>query len=830
MERLATSALPSTNAVRVPPSLTPLLVLLAVFLPLVAAPIVAIAGGRWGARTGSLALWVPAVSFIALVLVALQVGPQPNTVFRWPWVPGIGLELAFLVDGLSVFFALIVTGMGMLITFYARQYLDDHFRDHGRFYAYLLIFMSAMLGTVLANNLLLLFVFWELTGLASFLLIGFSHATEESRRGARMALLVTGATGLCLLVGVVLIRQITGTYDLQTLLREPLGDDGSGLVTVAMVLMLVGAFGKSAQFPFQFWLPKAMAAPTPVSAYLHSATMVKLGVFLTARLFPIFSTDEVWAPLLTGVAFFTMTLGALLALAVYDLKALLAFSTVSQLGYLIGYYGLAQRGAVEYDYLHILSHVFYKGGLFMVVGIIDHATGTRDLRQLGGLWRRDPWLGVVTAVLCATMAGLPFTTGFISKEVMLKEIFAAPDAHGGLGMYALICVLITSVAKVMFSARIFFQAFGGRESPAVTDHFHRPTRALLVGPLMSAGGALLFGVAPGLLVAPIRYLDVAGIHLPSAVPLALWHGFNRELAISLGIVAVGAGAFFVINRQGWDWLRVPRALQFDVGFEAMLDGISKFAKGITRAVGSDSPLMYLKIILGFIVVLIIGSVWYVYGPAAILQLANSLTEVPIGQTWDPLRTLVAGLIALTAFGAVVLRGWTTRLISLSLAGFLTTFLYVLYQAPDLALTQVLVETISLVLVLLLLGRFPKTAEEGEREDRGWAPRKIFAFVTAVALGASMTVLMLVVTARPHPEPVGPFYLVMSRPLAKGDNAVNTILVDFRGFDTLGEITVLFVATLGCLGLFMRYKRSAAEWQHAEKGPAGFGVHHSEDRP
>ena len=806
----------------------PALILVAVFLPLLAAPLMALAGRRLGPSTGWLALGVPAVSGLALLAVAVSVGPQPNLVVRWPWAPSLGLELAFLVDGLSLFFGLIVTGMGFLIVFYARAYLDDHYRHHGRFYAYLMLFMTAMLGTVLADNLLLLFVFWELTGLASFLLIGFSHATESSRRGARMALLVTGGTGLCLLAGVILVRQLTGTFDLQTLLREPLVGTDRGLTTAAMVLMLVGALGKSAQFPFHFWLPNAMAAPTPVSAYLHSATMVKLGVFLCARLFPLFSNNDWWAPMLSGIAFLTMTFAAILALLSTDLKALLAYSTISQLGFLIGYYGLATRGEVEYDYLHILNHVFYKGGLFMVVGIIDHATGTRDIRLLGGLARRDPGLAVLTAILCATMAGLPLTTGFISKEVMLKEIFHAPAAFGGLGLYALVCVLITSVVKVMFSAHLFVQVFLGRESAAVIDHFHRPSRMLLMPPALLAVAALVLGVMPGLAVSPIRYLDVAGLHLPTAVPLVLWHGLNRELLVSTGIVALGAAVYFAVNRIGWNWVRLPRWSRFDLAFDALVDGVTKAAKVTTRAAGSDSPLHYLKIVLTFTVLLVGGSLLWNFDSSV----GKLIEEFPVRvseHAFEPLRALAALLIALTSLGAVYLRRWTTRLISLSLAGFLTTFFYVLYRAPDLALTQVLVETISLVLVLLLLGRFPRTAEECEEEDRGFSPRKIYAAVLAILTGTLMTTLMLLVTAWPNSKPMGPDFLEMTRPLAKGDNAVNTILIDFRGFDTLGEITVLLVATLGCLGLFLRYRRTATEWKQAEKGPPGFGVDHEEGK-
>jgi len=794
------------------------LLLFAVLAPFLAAPVLAFAGRRLGERTGWLALPVPLLACAAILAVAVQAGERPNFVVEWRWIPSLGLNLSFLIDGLSLFFGLIVSGVGALIVFYGRHYLDNHYAHHGRFYACLLLFMGAMLGTVFANHLLLLFVFWELTGIASFLLIGFSHESEESQRGARMALLVTGATGLCLLVGVVLTGQLTGTHSLQELLANPLPAGGSTLANVALALLLLGAFGKSAQFPFQFWLPNAMAAPTPVSAYLHSATMVKLGVFLCARLFPIFNGLDWWAPLVAGVGLVTMTLAALKALLVFDLKAVLAWTTVSQLGALIAQYGLAERAGLSHDYLHILNHVLYKGCLFMVVGAIDHATGTRDLRQLGGLWRRDRLLGGITLVACASMAGLPFTTGFISKEATLAEMLTG--AQGSLGTFALGCVLLTSVAKIVFSARVFAGAFLGRETATVKEHFHRPGRGLLVPPLLLALAIPVLGVFPGLLDGPLACLGVRGLHAAEPAHLALWHGFTRELAFSAGIVAVGALVFAGLNRTGWHWARVPRWAQFDLAFEALVRGTGTFAKRVTRLAGSDTPPVYLRIILAFACLLIGGAL-----VASIRQPeVNGLLIRAAGpEAWQPLRALTAGLIALATLGCVTLRAWPAQLISLSLAGFLTTFYYVHYRAPDLALTQILVETVSLVLVLLLLGRFPRACELGEAEDQRLTGQQFLRFGIALGIGALMTTLLLVVTDRPHPEPIGPWYLEATRPLAKGDNAVNTILVDFRGFDTLFEAAVLVIATLGCLGLLLRYKRTPAEWRQAEKGPPGFGL-------
>lgn len=789
--------------------------LLALGLPLLGGPCVALAGRRFGPRVGWFALLFPLSSVGALLALATTVSLPGRTVVEWPWVPSLGLNASFLVDGLSVFYGLIVSGMGCLVLFYAIFYLERDEAHQGRFYCYLVLFMGAMLGTVFANHLVLLFVFWELTGIASFLLIGFLHEEEGSRTGARQALLVTGGTGLAMFAGVVLLQGTVGTASLAELLTRGLPwAEHHAVLTVAMMLLLVGAFGKSAQFPFHFWLANAMSAPTPVSAYLHSATMVKLGVFLVARVYPLFVGHEWWMPLLTILAFATMSMGALFALLSHDLKAILAFSTVSQLGFLIGYYGLGPAGGVEYDHLHVLNHVFYKGGLFMIVGIVAHAAGIRDIRELGGLWRRMPLLGVTTFLAAATMAGLPGTTGFLSKEMMLAEIFGAMTAHGGLGLYATVCVVVTSVVKVAFSVRLFANIFLGQPSEAVRRHFHAPSVWVQLPPLLLATAALVLGVFPGLLDTSFGALAVEGTNRPR--PLALWHGFSKELAVSGAVVAVGFGLYAFGERTRWRWHHIPRWLRFDLAFEAGVEAFSKSTKTVTRLLRSDQPVDYLPIIVTFFVLLVGGGF---VGSDGVPTFGVALD----GTALHPLRVLTAGLIALATFGVLLLRRWTAQLISLSVAGFLTCFYFVLYRAPDLALTQILVETVTLILVLLLLARFPRSAQEGEDQGRPVKLRRVLHMLLALSVGGLATMLVLVVTASPHPDPLGPLFLRHTVELAKGSNAVNTILVDFRGFDTLGEITVLVIATLGCLGLLMRYKRTPEEYRQGPLGPGGFGV-------
>lgn len=801
---------------------------LALGLPLLLGPWLGALGRVLGRRVGWVAFAFPCLSTAALLWLAVQPGAPESRVIEWSWIPSLGINLAFLPDGLALFFGLVVSGMGVLVFWYANFYLDKPTAHPGRFYAYLTLFMAAMLGTVLANNLMLLFVFWELTGIASFLLIGFLHGEEAARVGARQALLITGWTGLLLLVGILMLRQTTGTFALDELLRAglPAGEHRAWL-TVALLLLLLGAFGKSAQFPFHFWLPNAMVAPTPVSAYLHSATMVKLGVFLCARLYPLFVENPLWAPLLSGVGFGTMVLGAVLALQSHDLKAILAFSTVSQLGYLLGYYGLGSPRGVEYDYLHILNHVFYKGSLFMIAGVVIHSTGLQDIRQLGGLGRRMPWLGAACAISAATMAGVIGTTGFLSKEMMLKEIFEAMPPHGTLGRYAAGCVLVTSVVKVAFAARFFTNVFLGPEPDAVKAHFHAPPRALQLPALLLAGAAVVLGLFPMLLDPPLDALSVPGLHRP-ADHLALWHGVTLELVVSTGVLLAGAAVYGFGQRTGWRWARISPALRFDAFFEAGLSAFFRFTKWLTRALQADRPVSYLPVVLAFSVALVGG--WTMCAglrPGEVL--AGWVREAARDVDW--LRAFAAGLIALAALGVVAVRRWTTQVIALSVAGFLTTFYFVLYRAPDLALTQILVEVVTLILVLLLLGRFPRSAERGERTWRPPPARRVGNGLLAVGVGALMTALVLWVNARPAAERVGDRLAARTVDLAEGTNAVNTTLVDFRGFDTLGEITVLLIATLGALGLLMRYKRTPEEYRQGPLGAPGMGVHHpGEDRP
>jgi len=766
----------------------------------VGAVVCAVTGPMLRQRTAWIAV-VTSLSALACVGgIAAQHVPGAQLTVAVPWVPTLGMELRFLVDGLSIFYAFVVSGMGVLVMLYGRGYMGVDAKDHGKFYAYLLLFMGAMLGTVMAGDLLLLFVFWEFTGLMSFLLIGFEHTKEKSRTGARMALLVTSSTALVMLLGIALCKLTWNTLDLKTLLHTP-PKDGGGMSSLVFVLLLVGAMGKSAQFPFHFWLPNAMAAPTPVSAYLHSATMVKLGVFFVARVFPCFSQLPEWSPLLMAVGLGTALLAAVLALLSHDLKAILAQSTVLQLGLLIAFYGLGTT-VVKGDVLHVANHVFYKGALFMIAGLVDHAVHGRDIREIGGLIRRIPWVGVSAFIVAASMAGMPLTLGFVSKEYFLKDLIRMAEYKGwAFGSVAAVVVFVmVAVLKVAFAVRFWCKLFLGKETTRVREHWHKPDVRMVWSILLLAAASFVFGVWPQGIARLQEWLQVPGMHAMKTVHFALWQGLTWELFISIGVMIAGALLAAILWRV-WSHLEVPPVLRWDTGFERFVAWLPRFAVQVTRLVQAERPLAYLPWMLMFI----FGTV----GTPLAVWWMQYWDKVPFSFRVDGLRCVFALSAVASALAVIVLRTWMAQLVAMSVLGFLVTFYFVLMQAPDLALTQILIETITLVLILLLFARFPHKAEEGEVERKVDRQLKAFRVALAVGIGALTSGLAFMALAQKEENCVGLLYPVITLKEAQGANAVNTILVDFRGWDTILEVAVLVIALLGALGLVTRVKNRPA---------------------
>ena len=801
------------------------LLLTLLLAPFLLAPFLPALSAKLGAKVGWVALLAPVTSFFAAFQLWRLPAADRAVALTFEWAPQLGVNLSFLPDGLGLLYALIVSGVGVCVVFYAACYLDDHhYRDHGKFYCYLLLFMGAMFATVLSSNLMVLFVAWELTGLTSFLLIGFLHEKHESQRGARMALLTTGITGLALLVGVVLLRVVYGTYEITEILASAPRAGTEGLLTAAFLCSFVGIAGKSAQFPFHYWLPNAMAAPTPVSAYLHSATMVKLGVFLAARMLPIFNDLELWTPVLTTVGFGTLLLGAVFALLSQDLKGVLAYTTVAQLGLLIGYYGLHARGVlVAWDALHILNHVFYKACLFMVVGIIDHSTGTRDLRKLGGLAKKMPLTAVAAAIGLAALAGLPPTTGFLSKELLLASLLDFWNEHGGfVAAWSLGCVLLASVVKMAVAVAVWRRAFAGKPSEAVEAHYHGPSLGLQLPPLLLAACALGGGLMAHGFGDIVNSFGVSGTHLPEPGELHLWHGVTTELVISATIIALGLALYFGVGAPRWGRARIPTALRLDARFDPLVEGVPYAGKALNKRLGFENPYAFLFIIGAAGVTLF--SIVLSPHLAELAGLAREWEFLPVaGNGWWRW-----GVVVITGGAAVAAAIWKQpirQVCALSVMGLGVTVFFVVYAAPDLALTQLLVETATLLLVLLVVLRLKRNDADRQALPAHpfWARPLRVTISTAFGLMLGAGVLIFQQVPTPAAERAGEFYLAQTVSLAKGSNAVNTILVDFRGFDTLLEISVLVIAALGCLGLLYRARSGRLSY-------AGMGTGHRDFHP
>ncbi|HKJ89713.1 MAG TPA: proton-conducting transporter membrane subunit, partial [Oceanipulchritudo sp.] len=623
----------------------------ALILPWLAMALVQL-GGTWsrGRGPGHLLWLVPAG--ISAVIIATVAGREPGTTEIIPlfsWVASQGVGFSLQVDGLSLFFGLVVSGMGTLIFLYTAGYFADKPEEFKKFYTYLLFFLAAMLGTVFSGNLLMLYIWWEMTGLASFFLIGYLHNDKTAREGARMALITTVSTGMALLAGILLVGLSAGTFEISELIILAPEHAGSTQWTAGFILILIGAFGKSAQFPFHYWLPNAMAAPTPVSAYLHSATMVKLGIFLIGRIFPIFRPLEAWEPILILVGFTTFLLGASFSLLSNKLKAILAYSTVSQLGFLVGFYGLSPAGGAHWDLLHIMNHVLYKGALFMVVGIIDHSTGIKDIRELGGLRRRMPLLFWITAISAASMAGVIGTTGFLSKEYMLKEKLDYLSDGIFLNAFPLTLVIVGSTIKMAFSVRFVFHVFLGPESRKAIAHFHAPSFLIQFPPLLLTALTVLFGLLPSLTTRVLEVFHVDGLHEPGSPPLKIWHGFlSPAFLISVSILLAGIVLYRLAEATRWRWAEIPGWARLDLAFTRGMNNLPAVAGRVTRCLGVEHPRYHVPVILT-VALFWIG-----------IPLLSSLGSLPLpafGGDELLIAFLAAALLASAGACLLIVRSW-----------------------------------------------------------------------------------------------------------------------------------------------------------------------------
>lgn len=755
--------------------------LLVVLLPFVAfwLPVAAARAGRnasaWSAGS------ILAVALMLLLAHADAVFAGEPVRAAWLWLPQAGLNITFRLDGLGLLFALLILGIGLLVVLYARYYLADS-DPIGRFYAYLMLFAGAMLGIVLADNVLLLVVFWEITSLTSFLLIGYWYRRSDARDGARMALAITGAGGLCLLAGLLLLGNAAGSFELSEILARHERVQASPLYVPILILILLGAFTKSAQFPFHVWLPHAMAAPTPVSAYLHSATMVKAGVFLLARFYPVLSGTDTWFQIVTATGFVTFAFGAYAALFKHDLKGLLAYSTISHLGLITLLFGLQTSLSVVAAVFHIINHATFKASLFMAAGIIDHETGTRDMRKLNGLWKYMPYTASLAAVAAAAMAGVPLLNGFLSKEMFLAETLEIRQADAW-GFVVPLAAVVASVFSVAYSVRFIDDVFFNGEPRGLPKTPHEPPLWMKIPAYLLVAVCIAVGIFPNYTVAPLLAVAVSSTlnGPPPPYSLAIWHGFNLPLAMSLMAMMGGAAVYYALQRFYNLHRYVHSPLNGHWLYRQMLARLLTLSVTLTRMLDNGSLQRYLAFTIG--TALLLGAAPFVESGWR----PGTQPLMPI----NPMAMMVWIILAATVLATLVLhRQRFIALIMVSTIGLVPSLVFVYLSAPDLGLTQITVEVVTIVLLLLALHWLPqKTPSESGRL------RKLRDVFLALAAGTGVTAIVYAVLTRPF-ESLSDYYLENSVPGGGGANVVNVILVDFRGFDTYGEIIVLAIAALG----------------------------------
>ncbi len=741
--------------------------------------------------TALAAIGVSLSSLTLLLMQAKEVFNGRTIIQTWTWLPQLGIDLSFRLDALGLLFCLLISGIGTLIYIYAYYYLNPR-NSLSKLYLLLMLFMASMLGISLSNNLILLLIFWELTSISSFLLVGYWSNYEAAQRGSRMALTITGMGGLAMLGGFILLGQMTGTYQIDQILTMKDQIQNHSLFVPTLLLILTGAFTKSAQFPFHFWLPNAMAAPTPVSAYLHSATMVKAGIFLLARFTPIFVGAALYHNIVTFVGLFTLCMAAFFAIFKEDLKGLLAYSTISHLGLIVCLLGIGSPLAVAAAIFHIINHATFKAALFMLAGIIDHETGTRDLRKLSGIWQLLPFTATLTMITAASMAGVPLTNGFLSKEMFFTELLA--NLSGPVLIVSAILATLAGIFAVAYSVRlvhgVFFDGPIGLEVP--NQKAHEPPLGMRVPAILLAVLCILVGLLPALLLENIVNATArASTQMPDFIGshLALWHGFNLPLLMSVIALFGGIIFYFALAKGGrirdidLDPLlgKFQGRVLFDLFLKHLLLNSRKF-KRQTENGSLQSYLMWIVLFSGALLTipfinqgLTTGTRELVHAPAIAIVLWLLLFSACWMMLWFHHERIKAVLIS----GAV---------------GLVVTLVFVTLSAPDLALTQITVDVVTTVLLLMSLSLLPQLTPYESSVSRRWRDALI-----AIGSGFGIGWISWLMLTRDH-NSISWFFMQQSLPLGGGSNVVNVILVDFRGFDTFGEITVLGIAAIGALCL------------------------------
>jgi multicomponent Na+:H+ antiporter subunit A len=782
--------------------------LLVALAPFVAAMLAPLIHRFTGGFAGWILATIPASIFLFLIGFIEPVADRRFVQAVVEWIPSYGINLSFFLDGLSLTFALMISGVGTLIVIYSGAYLAGH-PHQGRFLGFMLAFMGAMLGLVLADSLLVLFIFWELTSVTSFLLIGFDHARQASRRAAIQALVITNVGGLALLVGAVLIQQLTGSWEFSA--ARGFGDAmrEHQLYGLVLAMILAAAFTKSAQFPFHFWLPNAMEAPTPVSAFLHSATMVQAGVYLLARTAPLLGGTAAWTGILTIVGGITLLWGAFAAIKQTDMKQMLAQTTIASLGLLVLLIGLGSEYAIAAMVVYFVAHAFYKAGLFMLVGTIDHGTGTRDITELGGLLTKMPVSFAAAAMAAISMVGLPLTVGYLAKE----EMYLALVGGDVLALLVLAVLVIGNALLAGVGLAIAIKPFFGPriETPR---HVHEGSVGLLAGPVLL--GILGFAVAIATVWFGTRVMvpaasTILGTEIESHLTLAL--DFTSPLLwLSVLTWVLGVVAFLQITMLRTSLRRIDAAIgwTFDNGFDAVMFALIRFAGALTRTLHHGRLELYLVVVFVGMAIALLAPMVLMDGFAAFSS-PDTLGGAP--WTWPDVTIyewLVVGIAALGLLALLFAQNRLVAIAALGIQGVAVAMLFLLFGAPDLAFTQFMVEILSVVILTLVMTRL----KLDERDHRPFEDA-IRDGTIAILCGVGAALLLSSILTGAFDSRLSDFFLATSVPIAHGHNVVNVILVDYRGFDTLGEIAVVMTAGIAILALVRSQKRPTARAEAPE---------------
>lgn len=782
-------------------------VLFAILLPIVCAALIPLLYRRLRrvAHLGWFVLSVPFILFLLLARYIPQIAEGKTFMHTYEWIPSFNINFTTYLDGLSMIFGLLITGVGSLVILYSIFYLSTKESLH-HFYCYLLLFMGAMLGVVFSDNLMVLYTFWELTSVSSFLLIAFWHHRKASRAGARKAMTITVFGGLSMLAGFLMLYVASGTFSIREIVANVGIIRDHTLFSPALILILIGAFTKSAQFPFHIWLPDAMEAPTPVSAYLHSATMVKAGIYLVARFSPVFGGEAVWFWLVSVIGLLTLFWGSFNAVRQTDLKALLAFSTISQLGLIMSLFGLGSVGHY-YGYapdtvlytqasfaalFHLINHSTFKGALFMMVGIVDHEAGTRDIRRLGGLMAIMPITFTIAVIGGFSMAGLPPFNGFLSKEMFFAAVLAMRNVEAfsiaDLGLLFPIVAWVASIFTFVYCMILISRTFFGKLRLDKLDKKpHEAPLGMLFSPIILCLFVVGIFFFPNVLGHYILEPAMASIYptFPSTSELTphihAWHGINAELLMTLGVIIIGVILFKTLKSWKPLYRIFPQRYTFNMYYNRMIEFSENSSAKLTNRYMTGNLTHYFVYIYVFFVALIAG--YFIWSDASAFNFAKD-------STIESYELILVFVMMFAAVWIIFAKGRVTAMLLNGVLGYSIAFFFVIFRAPDLALTQLVVESVTTALFLLCFKYLPDLMPEASRKKKQWSKAIISIFV-----GATVTLIGLAVVHFDRFKPVAT-YFNDSYELAGGSNIVNTILGDFRAFDTMLEVVVLLIAGLG----------------------------------